>query len=101
MVIAADHGESFGEGGAVAHGLRLTDEQIRVPLVILSPRVAAGVRGDVAGSVDVAATLLSLAGVESPGEPWSGARDLAPPAAAGGGYGGVPLGCGAPSVGAR
>jgi arylsulfatase A-like enzyme len=76
VVIASDHGESFGEGGALAHGMRLTEEQIRVPLVILSPRLPPGVRPDVAGSVDVARTLLALAGVAA-GEPWTRARDLA------------------------
>jgi arylsulfatase A-like enzyme len=89
VVIASDHGESFGEGGAVAHGMRLTEEQIHVPLVILSSRVKPGVRSDVAGSVDVAATLLSLAGVASPGPPWTGARDLTAPAAAGRAAGGA------------
>lgn len=82
VVLASDHGESFGEAGALAHGKRLTDEQVRVPLVILSPRVEPGLRRDVAGSVDVARTLLALAGVEAPegpagdGGPWSRVRDL-------------------------
>lgn len=71
VVLASDHGESFGEEGALVHGMRLTEEQIRVPLVILSPRVAPGRRRDVAGSVDVARTLLSLAGVEAPAG-WAG-----------------------------
>lgn len=79
VVLASDHGESFGEEGALAHGLRLTDEQIRVPLVILSPRVAPGRRRDVAGSVDVAPTLLALAGVAvDPGEPGSRSLPRAP-----------------------
>ena len=92
VVLASDHGESFGEGGAIGHGMRLTDEQVRVPLVILSPLAAPGVEGDVeavrgpaaeprvdltpAGSVDVARTLLALAGVAADEEPWSRARDL-------------------------
>lgn len=77
VVLVSDHGESFGEEGAIAHGMRVTDEQIRVPLVILSPRVEPARRTDVAGSVDVALTLLSLAGVEPPaGEHWRRARDL-------------------------
>lgn len=80
VVLASDHGESFGEMGAIAHGKRLTEEQIRVPLVILSPRVEPGVRGDVAGSIDVAPTLLSLAGVRFDSEPWSQGRDLTAPA---------------------
>lgn len=75
VVAAADHGESFGEEGALGHGKRLTPEQIQVPLFILSPEVDPGVRRDVAASVDVAPTLLALAGLdpESSGMP---GRDL-------------------------
>ena len=80
VVIASDHGESFGEEGAIAHGMRVTEEQIRVPLVILSPEVEPALRGDVAGSIDVATTLLSLAGVPFDEAPWSGGRDLTEPA---------------------
>lgn len=80
VVIASDHGESFGEEGAIAHGKRITEEQIRVPLVILSPEVEPGVRGDVAGSIDVATTLLSLAGLPFDEAPWSAGRDLTEPA---------------------
>jgi arylsulfatase A-like enzyme len=79
VVITSDHGESFGEDGAIAHGLRITDEQIHVPLVILSPDLEPAVRGDVAGSIDVATTLLSLAGVAHDTEPWSQGRDLTRP----------------------
>ncbi len=64
IVIVADHGESFGEDGSMAHGTRLTAGQIHVPCLILSPRVAAGRRADPAGSVDIGATLLSLAGIK-------------------------------------
>ena len=62
IVITADHGESFGEGGSLGHGERVTSEQIRVPLVIVSPRVAPGTRDEAVGSIDVAATLDVLAG---------------------------------------
>jgi hypothetical protein len=64
VMITADHGESFGEDGSVGHGSRLTPAQIHVPTLIRSPLVAPGVRTDVAGSHDLAATLLALAGVE-------------------------------------
>jgi len=63
VVITADHGESFGEDGGFGHGSTLTPPQVHVPLVLLSPRVAPGPRSDVSGSVDVAATLLALAGL--------------------------------------
>ena len=63
VIVTADHGESFGEDGGFGHGSTLTPPQVHVPLVVLSPRVAPGQRDDVTGSVDVAATLLSLAGL--------------------------------------
>jgi arylsulfatase A-like enzyme len=76
IVIVSDHGESLGEGGSLAHGNRLTAVEIRVPALILSPRVTPGVRQDVAGSIDVAPTLLAMAGLE----PWGlGGRDLSRP----------------------
>jgi arylsulfatase A-like enzyme len=65
IVVASDHGEAFGEGGALGHGKRLVDVQIRVPLFILSPRVRPGLRSEPVGSVDIAPTLLSLAGVDA------------------------------------
>lgn len=73
VVIVSDHGESFGDDGSVAHGKRLTQAQIHVPLIVLSPAVKAARRRDVAGSIDVTATLASLAGSR-----WDlpGARDL-------------------------
>ena len=64
VVVVSDHGESFGEGGSMGHGKRLTPEQIHVPLIVRSPRLAAGVREEPVGSADVAATLLELAGIE-------------------------------------
>ena len=66
VVVTADHGESFGEDGAIAHGRRLIPSQLHVPCIIRSPRLAAGRRADVAGSIDVAATLLVLAGLDDP-----------------------------------
>ena len=50
--------------------------QLLAPLLLLSPIAEPRARRDVAGSVDVARTLLSLAGVEYPGDPFRGARDL-------------------------
>jgi len=73
IVVASDHGEAFGEGGALGHGKRLVEPQIHVPLFILSPRVKPAVRKEPVGSVDVAPTLLSLAGIE---HPLPGGRDL-------------------------
>jgi arylsulfatase A-like enzyme len=74
VVVVSDHGESFGEGGSLGHGKRLTPDQVHVPLVIHSPRVAPGVRDNPVGTLDVNATLLAMAGIE---DLPAGARDLA------------------------
>jgi arylsulfatase A-like enzyme len=76
VVLVSDHGESLGEGGSLGHGYGLPEVEIRVPAVIFSPVVAPGLRDDVAGSVDVAATLLAIAGV---GPVPSQGRDLRAP----------------------
>jgi arylsulfatase A-like enzyme len=83
VIVTADHGESFGEDGSLAHGRRLTPGQIHVPFFIVSPRVPSGARRDVAGSVDVPRTIYRLAGVEAaaPG------RDLLVPVAGGAAFG--------------
>ena len=78
ILITADHGESFGELGAIGHGWRVTRAEVQVPLVIVSPRVTPGVRSDAAGTVDLAATVLALAGVADAALP---GRDLTLPAA--------------------
>lgn len=77
IIITADHGESFGDDGSFGHGDRLTEPQLHVPLVILSPRSAAGVRDDPAGSIDIARTLLAMAGLDPQLVP--GGRDLCQP----------------------
>jgi len=73
VIVVSDHGESFGESGSLGHGKRLTPEQIHVPLIVKSPRVKPGVVSTPVGSIDVNATLLSLAGLD--GAP-AGSRDL-------------------------
>jgi arylsulfatase A-like enzyme len=76
-VILSDHGESFGERGALGHGRSLAPEQIHVPLIVRSPRLAPGRVNVAVGTVDVAATLLALAGLDAP----EGGRDLTLPLA--------------------
>lgn len=67
IVIAADHGESFGEHGDWTHGLKVYETEIHVPLLIRYPaRIPAGL--EVAGPVqliDVLPTLLDLTGLKA------------------------------------
>jgi arylsulfatase A-like enzyme len=67
LVLTSDHGEAFFEHGLLQHGL-LYGETLRVPLIFRFPRrlpsgsrVAAQV-----SSVDIAPTILDLAGMEIP-----------------------------------
>ncbi|MCB9681982.1 MAG: sulfatase-like hydrolase/transferase [Alphaproteobacteria bacterium] len=65
VAVTADHGEGLGDGGEATHGFLLHDATIRVPLVLAGPGVPEGVRGDTPVShVDLAPTLLALAGVD-------------------------------------
>ena len=81
IIVVADHGESFGEGGVLAHGTRVSEEQLHVPAFIISPSLAPVLRSDVAGSIDIAHTMLSLAGVEATDALGNG-RDLTRPTTA-------------------
>lgn len=80
VVVAGDHGESFWERGISGHGNHLHDEELKVPLLIRVPRnrglePGTVVRGQV-GGIDLAPTLLDLAGVPVPPS-WKG-RSLVP-----------------------
>ncbi|MFP8881666.1 MAG: sulfatase, partial [Myxococcota bacterium] len=61
IVFTADHGESLGEQNYwFAHGERLSDPLVRVPLMIRAPGVDPEVRSDIASLVDLYPTLLNL-----------------------------------------
>jgi len=70
VVIISDHGEEFYEHGGYRHGKKLYNELLHLPLVIRYPElVPAGER--VAGmvqSIDLAPTLVELAGLTIPDE---------------------------------
>ena len=78
IAMMADHGEAFGEHGERTHGIFLYDETIHVPLLIKLPAIA-GPRGSQepkhmptsdtrVGLVDVAPTVLEVAGIAVPQE---------------------------------
>ncbi|QDU69260.1 sulfatase [Engelhardtia mirabilis] len=76
VVVIADHGEEWNEHGRRGHGHNLHRETLRVPLIVRVPgaeprRVATRV-----SNVDVAPTLLELAGLED--LPGGSGRSLVP-----------------------
>ncbi len=68
LVLASDHGETFGEHGVHGHGRNVLTPVLEVPLLIRLPfavspvRVASQVR-----NLDLAPTLLELCGISVPG----------------------------------
>jgi arylsulfatase A-like enzyme len=78
VVVTADHGEEFLEHVRLGHGGALYEEAVRIPLAILGPGVVPGQRlGDVVSHVDLAPTILALAGLAP--EPTFEGRSLAEP----------------------
>jgi len=66
--VVSDHGESFGEHGLVFHGHDLYDDLLRSVLVLSGPGVPRGrVEALPVAGMDVAPTLLDLAGLDRPG----------------------------------
>jgi choline-sulfatase len=68
IVVAADHGEAFGEHGEQTHGLFLYDETIHVPLLMkFATSKPAPHRVDArVGLVDLAPTILQAVGIAPP-----------------------------------
>jgi arylsulfatase A-like enzyme len=64
VVVAADHGEAFGEHGEITHSLFTYDTTLRVPLIMAGAGIAARdvVVQDAVSLVDVAPTIIRLAG---------------------------------------
>ena len=67
LVITADHGESLGEHGVYFDHNGLYEPNLRVPLIVWAPgRISSSRRLDLVGGLDVAPTILGLAGMEIP-----------------------------------
>ncbi len=67
VVFTADHGESLGEGGVLFHASNLREEQLRVPLVLAGPGIAAAAQVETPVSLqDLSDTLCALVGVQGP-----------------------------------
>jgi len=67
VVIFSDHGEEFWEHDGFEHGHTLYDELLRVPLVVRAPGVSAGTSDAPVSLLDLAPTVLDLAGVAGEG----------------------------------
>ena len=70
VIVASDHGQGLGEHGEETHGVFLYDETIHVPLLLKLPQnQSAGKRVAARASlVDVAPTVLAIAGLPVPSQ---------------------------------
>ncbi|MCP4661939.1 MAG: sulfatase-like hydrolase/transferase [bacterium] len=68
IVLLSDHGEGLGDHGEEEHGILLYRESLQVPLVLKLPRSELAGRSVAAPAqlLDVAPTLLAVAGLEPP-----------------------------------
>jgi choline-sulfatase len=76
IVFTADHGESLGEHGYWGHGRNLYEQSLRIPMALVwKGSIPAGNLVSQATLLDVAPTLLELAGIEAPqdlpGKSWA------------------------------
>ena len=71
IIFSSDHGEMLGDFGTMGKRSML-DGALRIPFMLRVPGQAAARRSDVCSLVDVAPTLLSLAGIEYCGEHFDG-----------------------------
>ncbi len=67
VIVTSDHGEEFKEHGGFQHD-RLTEEHVRIPLIIHHPASLSPLRsGILVSNLDLFPTLLSMAGIDFDG----------------------------------
>ncbi len=67
VIITSDHGEGFGEHGTYNHGYNLYREVLHVPLIIIGPKIPAGLRiSNVVRLQELFETVLQLSGMDNP-----------------------------------
>jgi phosphoglycerol transferase MdoB-like AlkP superfamily enzyme len=66
LVVMGDHGEAFGQHDQWGHGAWIYDENVRVPMILINPRLFHGERYKcVGGMVDLAPTIMDLLRLQS------------------------------------
>lgn len=71
VAVTSDHGEGLGDHGESDHGYFVYDSVLHVPLIIAGPGIAPRVVTEQVRSIDIAPTLLDVAGI---GQPATGNR---------------------------
>lgn len=80
VVVVGDHGEAFGRHNQWGHGTQLYEENLKVPFVLINPKLFRGeTRTVIGGLVDLAPTVLDVLGESKVPGSWQG-RSLFDPA---------------------
>jgi len=66
VIVTADHGEAFGEHGALFHGTTLYEEQVHVPLVVVGDGLSRREVEEPVQTIDVLPTVLAMLGLPPP-----------------------------------
>ncbi len=67
IIVTSDHGEAFGEDGAIEHSMSVHQDQVHVPLLIKLPgQRRTGVIDKPVGSRDVLPMILGILGIPAP-----------------------------------
>ena len=72
IVLTSDHGEALGDHGEEDHGYFIYDATLRVPLVITAPGLAPRTVSEQVRSIDIAPTIVSMAGADLAGSVMDG-----------------------------
>lgn len=73
VVVIGDHGEAFGRHNQWGHGTRIYEENLKVPCILINPKLFRGEeRIVVGGLVDVAPTILDVLGQTKLPDNWQG-----------------------------
>ena len=78
VLVTADHGESFGENGLLAHGFSVAEQLIHVPLIGAGPGITGLVASNTAGAFSLASipfVIAEAAGIE--GHPYTAGNGVA------------------------
>jgi choline-sulfatase len=76
VIVTGDHSEALGDHGQPFHSSDLYNSQIRVPLIVSAPDLAPRRIGEAVSLVDLAPTILELAGFEPLRHPIFDGRSL-------------------------
>ena len=65
VIVAADHGDAFGEHGKIGHSGQIFEELVRIPLLIRIPGAAPKTSPMLASLLDLTPTVLDVVGVRT------------------------------------